>query len=105
MAKRKGKKGRKSSKFSPWKTAKGIIYIGSVAAPMYTGYQQLGGGAEGATGVLKAAAFMDPRTGKFSLASGAQIWTPVAAVAAVDFVTTKLPIQRLISRGFRNILG
>ena len=105
MAKRKGRKGSRRNSFSPWKTAKGAIYVGSVAAPMYTAYQQLGGGAAGATGTLKAAAFMDPATGTFSMAHGAQIWAPVAAVAVVDFVTTKLPIQRLISRGFRNILG
>jgi len=92
-------------KFSAWKMAKGLIYTGAIAAPMYQSYTQLGGGATGAVGTMKNAAFVDAQTGTFSLAAGAQIWTPVAAVMLVDFVTTKIPVQRYISRGVNNLLG
>jgi len=99
---RKRSSGRK--KFSAWRMAKGVMYTGAVALPIYTAYKQAGGGAAGAEGAVKAAAFMD-QAGNFSLASGAQIWTPVAILAVVDFATTKLPIQQKISRGINNILG
>jgi len=84
---------------------KGVVYTGAVAVPMYNAYQQGGGGAAGATSAIKAAAFVDPTTGGFSLAHGAQIWTPVAAIAVVDFITTKVPIQAQIRRGVNNLLG
>jgi len=107
MARRRsyGKKrsgGRK--KFSAWRMAKGVMYTGAVALPIYGAYTQGGGGAAGATAAVKAAAFMNPE-GQFSLAHGAQIWTPVAILAVVDFATTKLPIQQKISKGINNLLG
>lgn len=109
MARRRSYRGRKrasgSRKFNPWKLMKGIVYTGAIAAPAYEGYKQLGGGSAGAIGVAKSMAFVDAQTNQFSLAAGAQMWTPVAAVAVVDFVTTKLPIQRIIGRGVRNLLG
>jgi len=100
---RKRSSGRK--KFSAFKLVKGVVYTGAVALPMYQAYTQLGGGATGATGAIKAAAFIDPATGSFSMAHGAQIWMPVAALAVVDFVTTKIPIQQKISRGVNNLIG
>jgi hypothetical protein len=114
MAKRRAKAARRSygsrktrksgsRKFSAFRLVKGIAYGGAIALPAYNAYQQLGGGAAGATGAMKCAAFIDPATDKLSLAAGAQIWTPVAAVALVDFVTTKIPVQRVISRGLRNL--
>jgi hypothetical protein len=102
MARRK--KSRKKSK-SMWKLTKGIIYTGAIAAPMYGAYQQAGGGAEGATAAFKAAAFVDPATGNFSFSHGAQIWTPVAAVALVDFATSKIGLQKRIGQGVSGLLG
>lgn len=97
---RKTKRGH--SKKGMFKLVKGIVYAGALAAPLYTAYEQAGGGKAGVIGTAKAAAFMN-QEGQFSISSGAQIWAPVAAVAVVDFITTKIPIQRAISRGFRNI--
>lgn len=106
MANKKKKKSKGGSrKFSPWKLIKGVVYTGAIVAPAYEGYKQLGGGSAGAIGVAKSMAFIDAQTNQFSLAAGAQMWTPVAAVAVVDFVTTKLPVQRILSRGVRNLLG
>lgn len=84
---------------------KGVAYTGAIAAPMYVAYEQLGGGAQGAIGAVRAACFVDPVTNKISLAHGAQIWGPVAVLGIVDFITTKVPIQQKISRGINNILG
>lgn len=100
-----GRKRTSRKKFSTWKMAKGVLYTGAVALPMYTGYQQLGGGSVGAQGVVKAACFVDPATNQFSFAHGAQIWTPVAVLAAVDFITSKVPIQAKIRNGVNSILG
>jgi len=108
MARRRSygrKRAGRRNKFSMWKMAKGVMYTGAVALPVYQAYNQLGGGANGATGAVKAACFIDPATGNFSFAHGAQIWTPVAILAVVDFATTKLPIQQKISRGINNLLG
>jgi hypothetical protein len=94
---------RSGNKKSMFKLIKGAVYVGSIVAPAYTAYEQLGGGKDGAIGTAKCFAFMNPTTGAFDFASGAQVWTPVVVVAAVDFITTKLPVQRAISRGLRNI--
>lgn len=104
MARRKGKRyGRK--KKSMWGMAKGVLYTGAIALPAYQGYQQLGGGTDGAVGVVKAMCFVDPATNSFSLAHGAQMWTPVAALTAVDLITTKLGLQRRIGQNISRILG
>lgn len=101
MAKRRKKSYRRKANL--WRTAKGVMYAGAIAAPMYVAYQQLGGGAAGASGAIRAAAFVDPATNKFSFEHGAQIWTPVAALVAVDLVTSKLGLQKRIANGIRNI--
>lgn len=101
MAKRK--KSRRSKK-SAFRAAKGALYVGAVALPMYQAYNQLGGGANGAAGAVKAAAFMDA-SGNFSMAHGAQIWKPVAVLTVVDIVTSKTGIQRRIARAISGILG
>jgi hypothetical protein len=101
MARRRKKSYRR--KKTAFKLVKGVLYGGAIALPMYTGYNQLGGGADGAIGVIKSAAFVDPSSNKFSLAHGAQIWTPVAALTVVDLATSKLGLQRYISRGLSNL--
>lgn len=103
MAKRRYKKSRRHGK-SAWGMLKGAMYVGAIAAPMYLGYQQLGGGINGAAGVMRSAAFVDPATNKFSMAHGAQIWTPVAAVAIVDLVSSKIGVQRRISQGVSRLM-
>lgn len=103
MARRRNKKSRRHGK-SAWGMMKGVLYTGAVAIPMYLGYQQLGGGINGAAGVMKAAAFVDPATNKFSMAHGAQIWTPVAALAIVDIVSSKLGAQRRISSNIGKLM-
>ena len=102
MARRKGKKSRRSKK-SAFGMMKGVLYVGSVAAPMYMAYNQLGGGAKGAQGVMQAAAFMN-QNNQFSLDHGKQIWAPVAALAIVDLVSSKVGIQRRIATGMSKML-
>lgn len=100
---RKRSGGRK--KFSAWKMAKGIAYTGAVAAPLYTIYAANGGGALGATNALKHAAFINTADGSFSLANGAYVWAPVAALGIIDFITTKVGLQRSIQRGINGLIG
>lgn len=101
MAKRKF--GRRTKR-SAWKMVKGVAYTGAIAAPMYIAYKQGGGGAEGVKAAALAAAFVDPATNKFSLVHGAQIWTPVAALAVTDLVTSKMGLQRRIATGVSSLL-
>ena len=98
MARRKGKKGGRRKK-GGFQLVKGGLYAGAIIAPLAVAYQQSGGGAEGAKNAVMAAAFVDPTTNKFSMVHGAQIWTPVAALAVVDVVTSKVGLQRRIARG------
>ena len=98
--KRKG--GRRGA--SAWGMMKGALYVGAVAAPMYQGYQQLGGGADGMVGVVKGAAFMNPRTNQFSFDHGKQIWAPVAVLAVVDLVTSKVGLQRRVAQGVSRLM-
>jgi hypothetical protein len=95
MARRKKRSGR--GKKSLWTLGKGALYVGAVAAPMYAYYEAGGKGSAAAVNAIKAAAFIDPGTDSFSFEKGAQIWTPVAAVALVDFVTSKVGLQKRIS--------
>ena len=101
MARRRKKKGGSRRK-TGWKMVKGALYVGAVAAP---GVARLGGDYSSANvaNMVKAYAFIDPSTNKFSLADGAQMWTPVAAVAVVDLVTSKIGLQRRIAQGIAGI--
>lgn len=104
MARNKKAKRSGRRKFSTWGMMKGVLYTGAVAIPIYTAYTQFGGGAKGAEGAIKAACFVSPDN-KFDFARGAQIWTPVAALAVVDFATSKLPIQSRIRNGVNRLIG
>ena len=104
MAKKGKKKGSRRSKKSAWKMAKGALYAGAVAAPMYVAYKQSGEGVEGAKKTLMAAAFMN-NNGGFSFDHGKQIWAPVAAIAIVDVLSTKVGLQRRLSAAINGIIG
>jgi len=103
MARRRSYGKKKSSgknKFGMWKMVKGVAYTGSIIAPGYIAYTS---GLTPAQTVQRYAGIgID---GKFAMDHLYQMWTPVVAVAVIDFATTKLPIQRYISRGVNNLLG
>lgn len=110
MARRRYGKRRGSGKrkFSAWRMAKGLMYTGAIALPAYQRfvfYDGKNNPSVGAAAVVRQFAFMNPETGAFDFAKGAEVWAPVAILAAVDFATTKLPIQRKISKGINNLLG
>ena len=102
MARRR--KARRKSK-SMWKTVKGVVYLGSIAAPAYANYVAGGEGKNGVITIFQKAGFVDPATGSFSFEAGASQWTPVAAVALVDFATSRIGLQRKVAQGVNGILG
>ena len=107
MARRRyGRKaGKRTHKTSTWKILKGAVYVGAVAAPLYTIYAANGGGKVGAMNAAKHAAFIDTNDGSFSEKNGMYVWAPVAMVGLVDFISSKTGIQRKVSQGIRGILG
>ncbi len=99
-----GKKKRKGSrKKSTWRLAKGALYAGAIAAPGIARYQASGGGLPGFEAAMKNYAFVNESTNGFDMASGAAMWTPVAVLAAMDVVTSKIGLQRRIARGLSGI--
>lgn len=104
MARRRdyGRKRGGSRKFSMWGLLKGAVYTGAIVVPIYGSYKASGGGAAGAEAVMREACFHD--SAGWNLGNGLKIWGPVGALAVIDFVTTKIPIQRQISRGVNRIM-
>lgn len=84
---------------------KGALYVGAVAIPIYDRYTTWGGAfKDKASATMSEVCFYDPEAKKFSLTSGAKIWTPVGVLTVVDLVTSKVGLQRRISSAVSGIL-
>ena len=104
MAKRR-KKGTRRKK-SVFRMAKGGVYAASVALPIWQAYNQTSGTpADRGTHVLKMMAFTNPSTGKFDATYGMQIWAPVIGIGILDIATSKLGLQKRLSRSISGLLG
>jgi len=97
----------RGNKKTAWKMIKGVVYGGAIALPAYNTYSYLranGRDAQGAAiGTISSFAGIDPNTNKFDSAALVTQYTPIVTVAVVDWITTKIPVQRAISRGLRNL--
>lgn len=94
-------------KMGLWGKLKGILYVGSIAAPGLIAFNQLGGtknAQKAASGTIMAYAFMNPN-GQFSWQSGVQMWAPVAVLCVADTITGPkvLNIQKRISNGIKGL--
>ncbi|GAI67398.1 unnamed protein product, partial [marine sediment metagenome] len=74
-------------------------------APGVARYQASGGGMAGATAAAKNYAFINEATNQFDMATGAITYTPLLAVTVVDFITSKVGLQRRVASGINGILG
>lgn len=84
---------------------KGAIYTGAVVGPGVIAFNQYGGMANPVHALTNTLmAYGGVNNGKFELGTLAQMWTPAAAVAVVDLVSTKLHIQSRISKGVSTFL-
>lgn len=91
--------------------ARGGVYIGTIALPVKTAYDQFIGigqtPTEAATNAIKALGGIDYATGQFSFDVLKQIYTPFVAWTIIDTIASKTGVWRRMGRliGNLNLMG